>query len=140
MCLKEQKRISELGDTLQLAVVPQAELREYTGANSCPVYDVRDYKLATEGGPGIFTFGGLIGEIMISLSAFHETMITKMEMPSFEIRRDQILKFFEDLLFDGFNTEVCYIRISADMLSDRERVEEDDETQAAKAADRLSSG
>ena len=46
-----------------------------------PIYDIRDNKLAAEGGPGIFTFGSLLGEIMISLSAFHETMITKMEMP-----------------------------------------------------------
>ena len=68
-----------------------------------PIYDIREYKLAAEGGPGIFTFGGLLGEIMLTLSAFHETMITKMEMPSFEIRRDQILKFIEELLFDGFN-------------------------------------
>lgn len=92
--------------------MPHAELREYTGAASCPIYDVRDHKLAVDAGPGIFTFGGLLGEIMISLSAFHETMITKMEMPSFEIRREQVLKFFEDLLFDGFSTESCFIRTS----------------------------
>ena len=117
MCLREQKRIQELADTLQLAVIPQAELRDFSGAATCPVYDVRDYKLAIEGGPGIFAFGGLIGEVMISLSAFYETMITRMEMPSFEIRRDQILKFLEDLLFDGFSPEVCYIRVTDDMLS-----------------------
>jgi len=128
MCLKEQKRILELSDTLQLSVVPQSDQRDYTSASSCPVYDVRDYKLAVENGPGIFTFGGLLGEIMISISAFHETMITKMELPSFEIRREQILKFLEDLLFDGFNPEVCYIRISDDMLTERERLEEDEET------------
>jgi len=110
MCLKEQKRILELADVLQLSVIANCEARDYTV--SMPVYDIRDYKLAAEGGPGIFTFGGLLGEIMISLSAFHEAMTTKMEMPSFEMRREQILKFLEDLLFDGFNQEVCFLNIS----------------------------
>ena len=120
--------------------MPAAEVRDFTGAATCPIYDVRDYKLSVEGGPGIFTFGGLIGEIMISLSAFHETMITRMEMPSFEIRRDQVLKFLEDLLFDGFSPEVCFIRITDDMLSQAEMDEEDEEAQATKAANQLATG
>ena len=58
-----------------------------------PIYDIRDYKQSAESGPGIFTFGGLLGELIISLSAFNETMITRMEMPSFELRKDQISGF-----------------------------------------------
>ena len=40
---------------------------------------------------------------MIALSAFQETMISKLEMPSFELPRDQVVKFLEELLADGFN-------------------------------------
>mmetsp|Transcript_22061 Transcript_22061/g.29484 ORF Transcript_22061/g.29484 Transcript_22061/m.29484 type:complete len:366 (+) Transcript_22061:1107-2204(+) len=138
MCLKEQKRISELTDVISLNVVPAAELKDYTV--SMPIYDVRDYKLAAENGPGIFTFGGLIGEIMISLSAFYETMITRMEMPSFEMRKDQILKFLEDLLLDGMNQEACYMRVTKELLTEREMLEEDDEMQATKAAEKLATG
>ena len=95
-----------------------------------PIYDVRDYKQAAETGPGIFTFGGLLGEIMISLSAFNEAMTTRMEMPSFEMTKTQMVKFLEDLLLDGFNPECCYMKISKDLLTEREMLEEDDESQA----------
>ena len=125
MCLKEQKRINELTDVLTLSLLPASELKEYSVA--MPIYDVRDFKLAAEGGPGIFTFGGLIGEIMISLSAFHEMMITRMELPQFEIRREQVLKFMEELLLDGFNPEICFLKLSEPMLTEREMLEDDDE-------------
>ena len=119
-------------------MVPAAELKEYTV--SMPVYDIRDYKQCAESGPGIFTFGGLLGEIMISLSAFLESMTTRMEMPSFEMNKAQMVKFLEDLLLDGFNPECCFMKISGDLLTEREKLEEDDESQAQKAADRLSVG
>ena len=110
---------------LTLSLLPASELKEYSVA--MPIYDVRDFKLAAEGGPGIFTFGGLIGEIMISLSAFHEMMITRMELPQFEIRREQVLKFMEELLLDGFNPEICFLKLSEPMLTEREMLEDDDE-------------
>lgn len=138
MCLKEQKRILELQDVLQLTVVPACELKEYSV--QMPIYDIRDYKQAAENGPGIFTFGGLIGEIIISLSAFNDTMINRMEMPSFEMRKEHIQKFIEELLLDGFNPECCFMKISKEMLSEREMLEQDDEMMAQQVADRLATG
>jgi len=67
-------------------------------------------------------------------------MIAKMEMPSFEMTREQILKFLEELLFDGFNHEVCFLKITDDLVSEREVLDEDEESVAIKAADRLSNG
>lgn len=63
-----------------------------------------------------------------------------MEMPSFEMTREQILKFLEELLFDGFNHEVCFLKITDDLVSEREVLDEDEESVAIKAADRLSNG
>ena len=107
-CLKEQRRILELADVLAISVVGQCEQRDFSV--TMPVYDVRDYKSAAENGPGIFAFGGLLGEIMIALSAFQETMITRMEQPSFEMRRDHIFKFIEELMFEGWGQGICYLQ------------------------------
>ncbi len=71
MCLKEQKRIQELSEVLMLTVVPASEQKEYTMA--VPIYDVRtEFDAAAPA--GIYTFGGFIGELMITLSALNEQM------------------------------------------------------------------
>ena len=61
-----------------LNAIPGAEQRDY--AVSMPVFDVRDYKVDSA---GIYTFGGFIGELMLSLSQFNETLTTKMDLPAF---------------------------------------------------------
>lgn len=135
MCLKEQKRIAELVDVL-VAYVPQGEQKEYTLA--MPVYDVRDYR--HDSVPGIYTFGGLFGELIVTLTAFQETMQTRMEMPAFELKRDQVLKFFEEILLEGYPQEVCHLKLSGELLSERERMEDNEDLQALKTSDRLLKG
>ena len=64
-CLKEQLRLNQLQEVLTTEALPAAELREYTVA--LPIYDIRDY--SADVAPGIYTFGGFIGELMITLQA-----------------------------------------------------------------------
>ena len=72
MCLKEQKRIGELQEILMITVIPGAEQREYSV--NTPIYDVREYGDLPS---GIYTLGGFIGELMISLHGLHEFLTTK---------------------------------------------------------------
>lgn len=135
MCLKEQKRIQELVEVLIISVVPQSEQKEYTPA--MPVYDIRDYK--EERPAGIYTFGGFIGELIISLAAMQEHLIMKAD-GSFEIKYDTVMKFLEELLLDGYPQGVCFINLTQDLLSDVEKNEEPVEKQAMIAAKKLSEG
>ena len=108
MCLKEQKRIQELSETLMITVVPSSEQKEY--AVNLPVYDVRDYT-ENAAAAGIFTIGGFIGELMISLDALKDYCNTKGDT-KIELDQDIMLKFFEQLLPDGYPQEICTIRMS----------------------------
>lgn len=119
MCLKEQKRIQELVEVLTTIVVPQSEQKEYTPA--MPVYDIRDYK--EERPAGIYTFGGFIGELVITLASLQEHLMMKND-GNFEVRNDTVMKFLEDLLLDGYPQGVCFINLTADLLSDVEKNEE----------------
>lgn len=137
MCLKEQKRIGELVEILIGTVVPQSEQKEYT--NAMPVYDVRDYSL--EGKPaGIYTLGGFVGELVIALNSLQEFLMVKGDQAGFEIRSDQVMKFLEELLLEGYPQGICFITLSKDLLTDVERNEEPAEKQAIIAATRIMDG
>lgn len=136
MCLKEQKRIQGLSEVLMLSVVPSAEQKEY--APSMPIYDVRSYD--AEAPAGIHTFGGFVGELIITLHCLNENLTSKGENPSFEMQAETIMKFMEDLLADGYPQGVCTLRLTADPLTEPERNDEPANRQAAIAAKRLSEG
>lgn len=64
--MREQKRVNEISDVITDKIMPVAVNKEYTV--DMPVYDLRDY--VDENQPvGICTFGGFIGELMITLSS-----------------------------------------------------------------------
>ena len=136
MCLKEQKRIQELNEVLMITVVPSSEQREYTVA--MPVYDVRSYE--ADQPAGIYTFGGFVGELMITLSTLHENLTAKGENPGFEMKGDLIMKFLEELLIEGYPAGICFIKLSADPLTEAERADEPVLKQAEIAAKRLAGG
>jgi len=117
-------------------VVPGCEQREYTVA--LPVYDVRDY---TADAPGIYTFGGFIGELMITLNTLNEYMNTKSDT-KIEMDESSILKFLEELLVDGYPHGICTIKLSEDPLNEMERQDNAGNTQelAILAAKRISTG
>ena len=54
-----------------ITVVPATEQREY--AVSVPIYDIRD-EFDAAAPAGIYTFGGFIGELMVTLSSLNEHM------------------------------------------------------------------
>lgn len=102
-----------------------------------PVYDVRDYK--ADAASGIYTFGGFIGELMSTLSVFNEFVTTRMEQPAFEMRPEQILKFMEELLVDGYPQEICFLKLHKDVVMADEH-EDPVEDKADRAAERLFAG
>ena len=116
MCLKEQKRIGELQETIMITVVPSSEQREY--AVSMPIYDVRDY--TPDAPSGIYTFGGFVGELIIALNSFNEYCNTKSDT-KIEIDENTILKFLEELLLDGYPQGICTIKMEEDPLNDMEK-------------------
>jgi len=87
-----------------------------------PIYDVRDYD--AEKPPGIHTFGGFVGELMISLHCLHENLTAKGENPSFDMKAESIMKFMEELLLEGYPAGICSLRLTADPLTEPERNEE----------------
>lgn len=103
-----------------------------------PIYDVRDYN--AEAPPGIHTFGGFIGELMMSLQCLYDNLTAKGENPSFEMKPDSIMKFMEELLVDGYPAGICSLRVTGDPLTEPERNDEPVHKQANRAATRLSEG
>ena len=102
-----------------------------------PVYDVRDYNFSAPA--GIHTFGGFIGELVISLCSMQETMISRMDMPGFEINRAQVLGFLEELLLEGYPADICTVRLNEHPLSAEEQ-NGDKEEQALRIGQRLALG
>jgi hypothetical protein len=129
MCLKEQKRIQELSEVLM------SEQREY--AVSVPIYDLRNFQ--AELPSGIYTFGGFVGELVMTLNALNEHM-TKGLGHTFDIKADTIMRFLEELLIDGYPQGICFIKVDADPLNDVEKNEESVTKQAELAANRLAKG
>ena len=136
MCLKEQKRVQGLSEVLMLTIIPGAEQRDYQP--SMPIYDVRDYD--ADAAPGIHTFGGFIGELMMSLQCLYDNLTTKGENPSFEMKADTIMKFMEELLVEGYPGGICSLRLTAEPLTENEINEEPVAKKAKLAANRLAEG
>ena len=107
-CLKEQKRIQELSEVLMLTVVPGCEQKEYTV--SLPIHDVRDYN--PENPVGIYTFGGFAGELMLSLQSMVDCLRRTEDNIGFELKADQVMKFMEELMNEGYPLGVCHLKIT----------------------------
>ena len=117
-------------------VVPSSEQKEYSLA--VPIYDIRDYNM--EQPAGIYTFGGFIGELIITLSSLHEHLTAKGENPGFEMKSDSIMKFLEELLLDGYPQGICNLKVQAEPLNEAELDSETVQHQAELAQERLLDG
>ena len=52
-------------------------------------------------------------------------MTTKADNPApFPIEADGIVKFLEEMLADGYPTELCFLRLTAEPVTEEERAEE----------------
>lgn len=119
-----------------MTVVPSADQKDYLP--SMPIYDVREYD--ADAPAGIHTFGGFVGELIISLHCLNENLTAKGENPGFEMKAETIMKFMEELLVDGYPAGICAIRLTKDPLTEPEKAEEPVAKQAQIAAKRLCEG
>ena len=119
-----------------LTVIPATEQKEYTPA--MPIYDVRSYD--AEAPTGIHTFGGFLGELLISLHCLNENLTAKGENPSFEMTAESIMQFMKELLEDGYPQGICSLKLTSDLLTEPEKAEEPESRKLAIAAKRLADG
>ena len=109
-CLKEQRRIFEIQENLFTNIIPVAEQREYSIA--MPIYDIRDYTI--EAVPGIYTYGGFVGELIISLFCLQSHVLSKPENAGFTMDGAQMDGFIKELFADAFPQGIAYLRVPAD--------------------------
>ena len=109
-CLKEQKRINEIQDVLITNVIPVAEQRDFS--IQIPIFDIRDYN--AEAPNGIYTYGGFLGELIVSLFCLQTNALQKPENIGFKIEADMIDSFLRDFFVDGFNPGTAYLRVTSE--------------------------
>ena len=131
-CLKEQKRIQEFNEVLTVQVVPACEQREYT--NALQVLDVRDYN--PEAPAAIYTFGGFIGELIITLNSLQENLTSKGENVGFELTAESICDMLKELLLEGYPQGICYLKLKKEPLQE-DMKENSIDRQAAFVAGRM---
>ena len=79
---------------------------------SIPVYDIRDY--IHEAPAGIYTYGGFLGEVILSLFCIQSHVLSKPENAGFKIDTDATEAFLRDLFVEGINPGIAYIKVSTE--------------------------
>ena len=87
-----------------------AEQRDFT--IQIPIFDIRDYN--SEAPAGIYTYGGFLGELIVSLFCLQTNVLSKPENVGFKIEADMIESFLRDFFVDGFNPGTAYLRVTAE--------------------------
>ena len=111
MCMREQLRVQGISETIVDDIYPSATHdKEYdTGV---PIYDVRDYD--EERSPGICTFGGFIGELLIVLTSVEQCILKSNENYGFKFDADAIGTLLNELFTDAasnYPANICAIKI-----------------------------
>ena len=123
MCLREQKRISEILEIINDKILLAAANKEYTP--DMPVYDIRDYD--ERQAPGICTFGGFFGELLITLSSIDQCITRNSEIAGFEFSVEQVQAFLYDLLSDAnaYPQDVLSVKLVKEPLREEDKEKED---------------
>ena len=90
-------------------IIPTTTNHEYT--ISMPIYDVRDY---AEGKPnGVCTFGGFIGEMLLTLSSIEQSILKKDESYGFKFDSEKIQAFLNEMFVEtgGYPVGICGVKI-----------------------------
>ena len=100
--------------------MPAAPNKEYSV--DMPIYDVRDYVDETQP-PGICTFGGFIGELLITLSSIEQCILKSNENYGFKFDAEQIGNFLTEILVEngGYPTDILTLKLPRDPLTEDEK-------------------
>lgn len=94
--MREVARIQGLQETILANIVAHADQVEFTPA--LPIYDIREY--STEQAPGVFVIGGLVGEIIVTLSALYDYALANPNNSNFRLTDEGVEKYLTELLAD----------------------------------------
>jgi len=122
MCLREQVRVGEVQEQITDEIYPNAAHdAEYSA--SVPIYDVRDYD--DERAPGICTFGGFIGELLIVLTSIEQSIVSSnTEAYGFKFDAAQISTLLTEIFTEAaYPTNICAIKIPKELLNEDEQGE-----------------
>lgn len=111
--------------------MPAAPNKEYT--IEMPIYDVRDYVDETQT-PGICTFGGFIGELLITLASIEQCILKSNENHGFKFTAESIQNFLTEILAEigGYPVDLMTLKLPKDPLTEEQHNQSEGEK--AKAA------
>ena len=84
-CMREQVRVMEVSEAIADTLYPAAA-RDKEYDVGMPVYDVRDYD--AESSAGICTFGGFIGELLITLTSVEQSILKSNDCYGFKFNAE----------------------------------------------------
>jgi hypothetical protein len=121
MCMREQVRVGEVQEQIADEIYPNAAHdAEYSA--SVPIYDVRDYE--DERAPGICTFGGFIGELLIVLTSVEQSILKSNECYGFKFDAAQIGALLTEMFSEAaYPANICAIKIPTELLTEDEQSE-----------------
>ena len=73
---------------------------------------MRDYDPNAPG--AIYTYGGMVGEIIISLFCLYASAIKQDGLAGFKMESEQLESFLKDLLAEGPSPGCCFLKVSED--------------------------
>ena len=121
MCLREQVRVGEVQEQIIEEIYPNVT-HDGEYAASVPIYDVRDYD--EERAPGICTFGGFIGELLIVLTSVEQSILKANESYGFKFESAQITALLTEMFTEAAYPEnICAIKIPKELLTEDEQGE-----------------
>jgi hypothetical protein len=76
-----------------------------------PIYDIREYH--PQSPVGICVIGGFVGELLMTLNALNDSILSNPNLSDFRLNSDQIERFVEDWMRSGeFPEGTCVIKIT----------------------------
>ena len=119
--MREQVRIGEVQELIVDEIYAEvAHDTEYSAG--VPIYDVRDYEDGRA--PGICTFGGFIGELLIVLTSVEQSILKSDQAYGFKFDAAQIGALLTEMFSEAaYPANIAAIKIPTELLSEDEQKE-----------------
>jgi hypothetical protein len=107
--LREAYSLHKLTDTLTTSIIAAAARQEYTP--SVAIYDIREYHPQRE--VGVCVLGGFIGELLLTINALNDYIMSNPHLVEFKLTSEQIEKFLEEWMRSTeFPEGTCVVKIT----------------------------